>query len=851
VSGLTWEALTPALAARVRERLEKTKHEFDVEKTMTDSIVPTVSTSTTPFPLKWSVQCGDARLLIPDDFVADAMIVDPPYSDHVHENTTSQDQHTDGNVRHNDLGFAPLTPELQRWICALAARTRRWSLIYTDVESVADWKRELEVAGATYIRTIPWVRWSMPALSGDRPPQGFECIIVAYGSAKGRKRWNGAGNLVRLAHTLDWDSPNDLLAHLADSDDLTHLAHLALRGKDKFKTEKPFDQLLDLVSWFSEPNEVVIDPTSGSGTTGLACKVLGRSFVGCELSSAWAAKASLRIDACVPQWLSGQPIAGLSTRDRERFERYVNASEVEKGKSLDRKTNTDRVRKRMADKKLAASGAVATAGPTLGTYGGFEVPEEFKQKVSEVVNGKSSNTKTLIIEKNDTLWTVSEHNDGADVWELEQRFREVDGVSVYLQPPTNATIADVNQWIQIFKKNGARIAMVDPNSNWTGMPSVWIDAYKRCLVDVMEQRYPGPPVAHCGSVSCLLRPLQTDERETACGCGCLPCTKLSAHLRPPTPKTSAAERTVPLFDPPFEDEYAAKKWREAYERCRVEFGIWNVDQDAKARCQEKMGDLQCLRLAGHEENHTANPLALNDVKSVSTTEAELRCPACIDEPVRCEACRAFLNGQHGAIAPTTTGVVPPHVFAELGMHPALVDQPVVNRACVRAKHEGWPTNWLTLQERAPVGFFMRVLKEMDMEPGERLSVLVEAVRERGVQVGVYDAAGWSRFQREVVRAWIAQGSDRPALLDKYADGEAGTLGSCAACERDDKRPFTHTCEKGEALGESKQPAPPPTAQLAPAQAPKRGRPPGTKNKAPKAWKDAYTRCTAELGKHVL
>ena len=58
----------------------------------------------------------------------------------------------------------------------MAARVRRWSIIYTDIESVADWKRELELAGATYIRTLPWVRWSMPQLSGDRPPQGFECL---------------------------------------------------------------------------------------------------------------------------------------------------------------------------------------------------------------------------------------------------------------------------------------------------------------------------------------------------------------------------------------------------------------------------------------------------------------------------------------------------------------------------------------------------------------------------------------------------------------------------------------------------------------------------------------------------
>ena len=186
------------------------------------------------------ILAGDAHILLPNAFVADILITDPPYRKHVHDSASSQDQHTDGGVRHNDFGFASMTPELKKWICQMAARVRRWSIIYTDIESVADWKCELELAGATYIRTLPWVRWSMPQLSGDRPPQGFECLVVAHGSDKGRKHWNGAGNL-------------------------THLAHLALRGNGKHKTEKPLDQLLDLVSWFSDrgtldQGELIVDP---------------------------------------------------------------------------------------------------------------------------------------------------------------------------------------------------------------------------------------------------------------------------------------------------------------------------------------------------------------------------------------------------------------------------------------------------------------------------------------------------------------------------------------------------------------------------------------------------------------
>ena len=805
------------------------------EPVVTTPVADTVASNFTAVAgTGWDVNFGDARLIVPADFVADSMIVDPPYSKHVHENTTSQDQGGDGGVHHNDLGFDSITTELRTWICKMAARTRRWSVIYTDVESVSAWKAELELAGATYIRTLPWVRWSSPQLSGDRPPQGFECLVIAYGSMKGRKHWNGAGNL-------------------------THLAHLALRGKDKHKTEKPLDQLLDLVSWFSDPGELVVDPCSGSGTTGLACKILNRSFTGCELDAGWAKKAQDRIDACVPEWLSGQPIAGLSPRDTERFERYVNASEVEKGRAVDRKTNTDRVRKRMADKKLASSAAVA----------------EFAQRPGGTPYVPYVEPKIVVIESDNVLWRVDEGGcDGADVHEAQEWLHEAEGAIVHVHPPMGAPEKMVQEILGLLLKSKEVVIM-------NSVPKTWTEAYKLCLAELSK------PKGHCGSVSCLLRPLQTDERETACGCGCAPCATLSAHVRPPTvvpssvpgtwteayklclkelveqrypgspiaskqildrpgietvatSKPSAAERTMPLFDPPFEDEYTAKNWRTAYERCLAEIG-------APLPASAQIDPARMQQWRDQASKDAVLPAELEAARaSVSTTEAELRCPACIDEPVRCEACSSFVT----AASVPSTGVIPPHVLSELGMHPALVDEPVIKRACVRAKSEGWASDWILLQEQAPTGFFARVLKEMGMAPGERLSVLADAVRERGLKVGTYDVAGWSSFQRDIAREWIVQDSSRPEFLEKYAGDQAGPLASCAACERDDKRPFVHVCEKAASLGETKQVDEPPPLPSVEAKR-GRGRPPGVRNKAPKPWKDAYARVMAELEPAVV
>lgn len=247
---------------------------------------------------------------------ADVMIVDPPYSDHVHDNTTSQS--VGGGVRRNDLGFASLTPELRAYIASEAAAVKRWSLIYSDIEGLGEWRAECEKAGATYIRAMPWVRWSMPQLSGDRPPQGFELITAYYGSGPGRKHWGGPGNL-------------------------THFDHKALRGDGKHKAEKPLDQALDLVLYFSDAGELVYGPCAGSGTVGAACAILGRSYIGIELDSEWADKADRRIKLA---------IEGIfDERDSERLARWHERHGREAEAAEKRKLNTDKMRNKLAAKK--------------------------------------------------------------------------------------------------------------------------------------------------------------------------------------------------------------------------------------------------------------------------------------------------------------------------------------------------------------------------------------------------------------------------------------------------------------------------------------------------------------------
>tara|TARA_R110002012_G_scaffold254750_1_gene433846 strand:+ start:307 stop:1080 length:774 start_codon:yes stop_codon:yes gene_type:complete len=54
-------------------------------------------------------------------------------------------------------------------------------------------------------------------------------------------------------------------------------------GKRHHQTEKPQDILEFFLKYWTDENDTVLDPTMGSGSTGVACKKLNRKFIGFEL----------------------------------------------------------------------------------------------------------------------------------------------------------------------------------------------------------------------------------------------------------------------------------------------------------------------------------------------------------------------------------------------------------------------------------------------------------------------------------------------------------------------------------------------------------------------------------------
>jgi site-specific DNA-methyltransferase (adenine-specific) len=61
-------------------------------------------------------------------------------------------------------------------------------------------------------------------------------------------------------------------------------------------TVKPVALMRYLIKLVTPPNSIVLDPFSGSGSTGMAAVELGHEFIGCELDPAYVDIANCRIE---------------------------------------------------------------------------------------------------------------------------------------------------------------------------------------------------------------------------------------------------------------------------------------------------------------------------------------------------------------------------------------------------------------------------------------------------------------------------------------------------------------------------------------------------------------------------
>ena len=66
--------------------------------------------------------------------------------------------------------------------------------------------------------------------------------------------------------------------------------------RGKHSTEKPVALMEWILKYYSKEGDVVLDPTMGSGSTGVACKNMNREFIGIEMDGEIYEGACNRLD---------------------------------------------------------------------------------------------------------------------------------------------------------------------------------------------------------------------------------------------------------------------------------------------------------------------------------------------------------------------------------------------------------------------------------------------------------------------------------------------------------------------------------------------------------------------------
>ena len=212
---------------------------------------------------------GDCLEILPGLSV-DHTISDPPYEDELHK-AMGRIRRNDGREMVQDLGFDGVNLGRAEIASACVSASSGWVILFTLAEGVRAWRDDLQAAKAKWDTTCFWVKPdSSPRFNGQGPARGAECFVTCW-AGSGYRRWNGGGK--RGIYT--------------------HCVNTGRQGEHP--TEKPVPLMVEMVADFTQPGETICDPFMGSGTTGVACVRLGRSFVGIEQDPKWFELSCRRI----------------------------------------------------------------------------------------------------------------------------------------------------------------------------------------------------------------------------------------------------------------------------------------------------------------------------------------------------------------------------------------------------------------------------------------------------------------------------------------------------------------------------------------------------------------------------
>lgn len=232
-----------------------------------------------------------------DGTVADALIVDAPYSERTHTGhddgagaanradetwVRADGRREKSSAARRALSYPAWTEaDVAAFVAAWTMRTSGWFVSITDHVLAPAWAREMERWGRYVFSPLACVRpGSRVRMLGDGPAQWSEFAIVSRPRDGGwLDRWRADRTRLGLPRAL----PGAYVVR-----DTEHAGSRVTGGKPLWLMER-------LVEDYSRPGDLIVDPCCGAGTTLLAALRTGRRAVG---GDALREHAEIAADRC-------------------------------------------------------------------------------------------------------------------------------------------------------------------------------------------------------------------------------------------------------------------------------------------------------------------------------------------------------------------------------------------------------------------------------------------------------------------------------------------------------------------------------------------------------------------------
>ena len=172
-----------------------------------------------------------------------------------------------------------------RWLTSVRAHMKDNATIWISgtYHNIFSVQQQLIRLGFKILNVVTWAK--------TNPPPNISCRYFTYSTEF--IIW--ARKLAKVPHYFNYD----LMKKLNGDKQMTDVWHLPAIGRwektcGKHPTQKPLGLLARIIEASTKPDAWILDPFSGSATTGIAANLLGRNYLGLEIEEQYLAISRAR-----------------------------------------------------------------------------------------------------------------------------------------------------------------------------------------------------------------------------------------------------------------------------------------------------------------------------------------------------------------------------------------------------------------------------------------------------------------------------------------------------------------------------------------------------------------------------